>query len=252
MYPFKLGTTSYIYPDHIYPNVKMLAPYLDEIELILFESTPPDNLPSADEVNKLSRIAKDQDLTYNVHLPFDLSLGKRDSNHENNWVKTMKQIIGLTAPLIPSTYTLHLDFPEASTAKGNMQTWQEIAYGQVARLISTGIEAPFLSIETLGYPFEWIEDIIIALNLSVCLDFGHLIAKKIDYGALFRRHFKRTAIIHLHGVEAGRDHLSLDRLPRKDIVPIMGILKEYRKVVSIEVFSFENLSRSLAFLEKYF
>ena len=40
IFPFKIGTTSFIYPDGYVQNVKMLAPYLDEIELILFESAP--------------------------------------------------------------------------------------------------------------------------------------------------------------------------------------------------------------------
>jgi len=35
-YPFKLGTTSFIYPDGYVPNVKMLGPYMDEIELLFF------------------------------------------------------------------------------------------------------------------------------------------------------------------------------------------------------------------------
>ena len=37
MFPFKLATTSYIYPDHIIPNVTTFAPFLDEMELVLFE-----------------------------------------------------------------------------------------------------------------------------------------------------------------------------------------------------------------------
>ena len=33
--PFRLGTTYYILPDAILPNVRFLAPLLDEIELVL-------------------------------------------------------------------------------------------------------------------------------------------------------------------------------------------------------------------------
>jgi hypothetical protein len=31
-YPFRLGTASFIHPDHIVPNVEALAPFLDERE----------------------------------------------------------------------------------------------------------------------------------------------------------------------------------------------------------------------------
>ena len=43
--PFRLGTTSYIIPDDILPNVTMLAPSIDDIELILFESDEISNYP---------------------------------------------------------------------------------------------------------------------------------------------------------------------------------------------------------------
>ncbi len=43
-YQFRLGTTSFIYPDHYLPNVKMLGPYLNEIELLLFESAYVGNI----------------------------------------------------------------------------------------------------------------------------------------------------------------------------------------------------------------
>ena len=42
MYPFKIGTTSYIYPAGYVDNVKILAPCLDEIELLLLESAESD------------------------------------------------------------------------------------------------------------------------------------------------------------------------------------------------------------------
>ena len=70
VYPFKIGTTSFIYPDHIIPNVKILGRYLDEIELLLFESTP-DSLPSKEEITTLATLATELDLTYHIHLPLD-------------------------------------------------------------------------------------------------------------------------------------------------------------------------------------
>ena len=82
MYPFKIGTTSFIYPDHYIPNVKMLGPYLDEIELLLFESTGTDALPSKSVIAELSRLAKDFDLTYNVHLPTDISISDPDPKRQ--------------------------------------------------------------------------------------------------------------------------------------------------------------------------
>jgi len=54
LYPFKIGTTSFIYPAGYAQNVKMLGPYVDEIELLLFEGAP-DSLPSTQEIKNSCR-----------------------------------------------------------------------------------------------------------------------------------------------------------------------------------------------------
>jgi len=91
-FPFRIATTSYIYPDNILPNVQALAPYLDEIELILFESSK-ESLPSDADINTLSVIGQEETLTYNVHLPLDCYLGDIDQQVRENAVATIQKII---------------------------------------------------------------------------------------------------------------------------------------------------------------
>ncbi|MBW1753844.1 MAG: sugar phosphate isomerase/epimerase, partial [Deltaproteobacteria bacterium] len=122
-YPFKLGTTSFIYPDHITPNIRMLGPYLDEIELLFFESQPA-GMPSPQEIKEIRQLAKDFDLTYNIHLPLDISLGAPDPSKRLTAIEIIKQIIDLTAPLAPSTYTLHLPYDEADFDNERIKRWQ--------------------------------------------------------------------------------------------------------------------------------
>ncbi len=249
-YPFKIGTTSYIYPDHIIPNVKMLAPYLDEIELLLFESNP-DSLPTMQQINELALLAEQFDLTYNVHLPIDISLTDKDPIARSKSVNVIKRIFDLTYVLTPSTYTLHLSCDETSFDDDGLKIWQDFAADGIEKLIAAGIQSQAISIETLAYPFEWIEEIIKAYKLSVCIDIGHLLANGFDVKKVFDKHSSNTSIIHLHGVENKRDHVSLNRLSLEQMDQIIGILKRYYGVVSLEIFSFENLNSSLAFLEKY-
>lgn len=251
VYPFRLAAPSYIYPDRICLNAKMLAPYLDEIEIILFESAPEESLPSKQEIEKLSRIAKDSNLTYNIHLPIDIYLKNQDPSMRNHWVETNKRIITLTLPLSPSTYTLHLPFDETSPTKKNVERWQKLAFRSMEQLLlSTGIEAGCISIETLMYPFEWVEKIIAEFNLSVCIDIGHLVLQHVDIKSVFAKYSGKTSIIHLHGVKNGRDHVSLDKLPNQYLDTVMENLKNFSGVVSLEVFSYEKLKTSLLFLEK--
>ena len=64
IFPFSIGTTSFIYPDDYVPNVKKLGPYLENIELLLFESNNTDALPSKQVIRELVSLAKDFNLTY--------------------------------------------------------------------------------------------------------------------------------------------------------------------------------------------
>jgi hypothetical protein len=93
-FPFKICTTSFIYPDHYIPNVKMLGSYMDEIELLLFESRGVDAIPSTAVVAELDQLAREFDLTYNVHLPTDVSITDRSPTRQKNAVETMVQVDG--------------------------------------------------------------------------------------------------------------------------------------------------------------
>lgn len=248
-YPFKLGTTSFIYPDSYIPNVKMLGPYLDEIELLMFESAA-ESLPSKQDIQNLSRLAEESDLTYNVHLPVDVPLTDHNPSAARGAGEAIKRVIDLTAPLSPSTYTLHLHYDESSRDKTSVEKWQKTAYHNVMQLLDTGISPGIISIETLDYPFEWAEKIITDFNFSVCLDMGHLIKYKVNPETVFTQYYHKISIIHLHGVENGRDHIALDRLSLEAMNVVIGILKRFAGVVSLEVFSYKDLTASLAFLEK--
>jgi len=248
MFPFKIGTTSFIYPNSYVQNVKMLAPYLDEIELILFESSP-DKRPSNDEIKTLLSLANEFDITYNIHLPLDISLGAPDPSKRHFAIETIKRIVDLTAPLSPSTYTLHLAYDETDMETERMNRWRNRTYGSARQLISSGINGKTISIETLNYPIEWVEDILIDFNLSVCVDLGHLILYGFDMKAVFNRYHKTISIIHLHGADNHIDHQPLDFLAKTNLKTILEMLKRYNDVVSIEVFSYDHLNASLKYLE---
>jgi sugar phosphate isomerase/epimerase len=250
LYPFKIGTTSFIYPAGYTQNVTMLAPYVDEIELLIFESAP-DSLPSTHEIKKLLSLSKEFDLTYNVHLPIDISLSHPEPTIRHAATETLKKVIDLTASLSPSTYTLHLSYDENGQETDRIKRWQERLYRSVGKFIATGLTPEMISIETLTYPMEWVENILNHFNLSVCMDLGHLMVYGFDMETVFNRYCHRTSIIHLHGVEKNDDHMSLDRLSKKHMDTVTGILKQFTKVVSLEVFSYDHLKSSLKYLEKF-
>ncbi|HEX9075693.1 MAG TPA: cobamide remodeling phosphodiesterase CbiR, partial [Anaerolineae bacterium] len=101
---FRLGSTSYVYPDNILPNARQLAPVVDDIELVLFQVDDyGTNLPDAAAIAELNALARDHALTYTVHLPIDLDW--RDA-------RTFEKIyycLDATRALYPFAYILHLD-----------------------------------------------------------------------------------------------------------------------------------------------
>ncbi|MBW2603288.1 MAG: sugar phosphate isomerase/epimerase [Deltaproteobacteria bacterium] len=249
MFPFKIGTTSFIYPDSYVQNVNMLAPFIDEIELILFESAP-DSLPSNHEITELLSLANEYDLSYNIHLPIDISINSPDKSIRDFAIETMKQVMDLTSTLSPTTYTLHLPYDEIDFENERIKRWKARTYHSMEVLCTDGINSNIISIETLNYPIEWAEEILIDFNLSVCIDLGHLMVYGFDMETVFNRYCDRTSIIHLHGSDKTDDHASLDRLSEKNMDSVIGILKRFTKVVSLEVFSYDHLKASLNFLEE--
>jgi len=82
------------------------------------------------------------------------------------------------------------------------------------------------------------------------MDIGHLFVDGADIKIFYDSYYDNISIIHLHGVENGLDHLSLERLPEKRAGEIIEILNKFTKTVSMEVFSYDDLTTSLEFLEK--
>jgi len=258
--PFKLGTTSFIFPDHIVPNVKKLGPFFDEIELLVFESMPEDVLPSKEDVTTLLSLSQDLDLTYNIHLPTDVSLTHESLNKRQKARDTILKVIDLFTPLAPTTHTLHLDMlPDLKNDMGNqkkLKKWEEQARQSLDAVLSEISNPGTISIETLDYPFSCLESLVEELNLSVCIDAGHQIKYGHNLLKTFETHKVRTPIIHLHGVDFSdqkiKDHTSLDKLPPKYFRQVQTILEEFTGVVSLEVFNLENLNRSLTHLSTFF
>jgi len=251
-FPFRIGTTSYIYPDHILPNIKMLAPFVDEIELVLFESGAESNLPTPAEIEAMSRIKHDQNINFNVHLPIDIFLGDSDIDIRKRGIKIAKRIINDTHTLLPSTYTLHFSLVNKDgTIEKDIKSWRDRLRESMESILEADIPSSKISIETLSYPFEWVETIIEDFGLSICIDVGHLINNKLDVLSYFKKYISRTTIVHLHGVNNGHDHTSLSLLTKEEMIKVVKSLSDFGETVSLEIFSYRDLVDSLFFLKQW-
>jgi sugar phosphate isomerase/epimerase len=248
-FPFRLATTSFIVPDDYLPNVRGLAGWFDEIELLFFEAA--EDFPAPALVDDLAAARHELGIGYNVHLPVDLPLCDEDVTVRRQAAVRMGRIIKALSPLDASTATLHLNFAGDRRSASSRKRWQAHAREAVACLLETsGLDGRRLSIETLDYPLDWLAEIIEVLDLGICLDFGHLALAGVDWTAAYRRWARRCDILHLHAVQGGRDHHSLDCLGPQEGSAVRDILADFTGTVSLEVFSLPALQRSVAWLTR--
>ncbi len=248
-FSFKLATTSFIYPDTYCANAEILAPFVDEIELLLLQGAPSDR-PAKSEIEQLHRIGRQANLTYNVHLPMDVQFGHPDKKVRQRAIRVIREVVDLVAVLAPTTHTLHLNRHGTDTSQTAVKQWQRRIEQSLTALFDQGVDPHALTVETLTDPFEWVEPIVRAYDLNICLDIGHLLLNGILPGRLVEQYAERIPLIHLHGVREGRDHLALTEMAPEFIDPVFTLLNDYQGTVSVEVFSFSALASSLDCLDR--
>ncbi len=249
-FPFRLSVPSFIYPADYLTNVRRLGPFVDEIELLLLESQF-ESLPSAQEIESLAALALEMSISYNVHLPIDLDMGGIHPEARRCAIDRMTTILELVRPLNPTTHTLHLDYSREDQRPVTIAQWQECACEALAALLNqTAIPAQRISVETLDYPPEWFAPMVNRLDLSVCLDAGHIVRYGFDLPSVLALFGPQITICHLHGVDQGRDHLGLDRLAIQPRETLTRFLRGFKGSASLEVFSFERLQASLGCIKE--
>lgn len=245
---FRLGATSYVLPDHILPNVEFLAPLVDDVELVLFETDDHgSNLPDGHVTDRLRELAAEHDLTYTVHLPLDLRLGERDEPDHLSLIKA-RRVIEATGGIDPYAYVLHLD---GSAVCGSPQPavvtqWQAQSM-RALEAVCEWLERPErLSVENVeGWDPELFAPVIERLPVSRVVDVGHLWLQSADPVEHLARWLERTRVVHLHGI-GQRDHSSLAAVGQDLLDPVVDFLRaEFTGIVTLEVFALADFHGSL-------
>lgn len=250
----RLGTTSYIIEDTLGGNVRYLAPMVDDVELVLFETPEASNIPNIAEIDRLNGLASEYDLTYTIHLPVDARPGSRDEKARASSVDLIGRVIERTRVLKPFGYILHLA-PEryGPIPAEDVRTWLIQSEKSVIDLLQrTGVDPLLLGVETLGYPLDLVDSIISRHGLGVTLDIGHLHLMGYDVEDHVKRYASRCRVFHLHGVNEGTDHLGLHRGDREKIDRFLDLLASLEdgieRVVTLEVFDRESFEGSMEVL----
>ena len=253
-FAFRLGTTSYIIPDDVLPNIAFLADKIDDVELVLFESDELSNIPSPEQVAELRNIARDNNLTYTVHLPLDTWTGSADEAVRLSSIEKIKRVIDRMAPVEPFAYVCHLHGDRRGKNPVNDPAlWVEQHVKSLTEIL-TLVKPSDICIETLDYPFHLVESVVWDLNLSVCLDIGHLIIMEYNVEEHLDKYLDRTRIMHLHGVHEGKDHTDISHVDPALLNMVMERINqdsEPERVCTLEIFSQKHFERSLDVLKPF-
>lgn len=258
-YPFRLGTSSYIIPDDILPNVRYLAGKVQDIELVLFESDEFSNLPSPEVIRELVDLAAKHGLTYSVHLPLDVYLGNDDRTERERSVGKCRRIIELTKALPKSAFVMHFEAGKgmdinAFSDEERSRFAENLA--DSARMLLDGCGHPpeLFCAENLNYPFEIVWPVIKQFGFSVTLDVGHLEYYGFPTADYLARYLSRTKVLHMHGTTEGRDHNSLAYMCPEALDMVVEALRKAEgepKVFTLEIFSEADFLSSVDALERF-
>ncbi|WP_291318973.1 cobamide remodeling phosphodiesterase CbiR [Desulfonatronospira sp.] len=248
---WRLGTTSYIIPDHILPNLYYLQDKVDDVELILFESAEQSSIPDASQVRRMQSVAADSGLSYTVHLPLDLSPGSRNENQRRHCVDTWKYITELMQPLNPVGWVVHLSDPPGDI--NHLSDWHEQCRKSLEEL-SREIDPALICIENLDYDQELIWPWVLEMGFSLCMDLGHLQVRGEDLSACLDKWLGHTRIIHLHALNSeGQDHVGLQHMDQDLLARLLHIFDTRSPsplVVPLEIFSSKHFQGSLEAIKK--
>jgi len=259
----RIGTSSYIIPADIIPNVEFLKDKVDDIELVLFESHDASNIPDEKTIATLKKLAEENDLTYTVHLPYDVKAGSPNEEERLHAVKTWLKVISVTKDLPVHGFIVHLEPERYRNADGtpvrvpadDIPRWTKQVTKSMRELREgITVNPDLICVETLCYDLLPYLPEILKNGFSVALDVGHLWLNGFYSPAYVRALLPYTRIVHIHGVQGLKDHLSLEKGNQETIREFLAILKTESvndTVLTLEIFSEQDLKESLGILRRY-
>jgi sugar phosphate isomerase/epimerase len=188
---------------------------------------------SRPSVEKLSQLKIEKDLEYTVHLPlWSVEPSTLLQPVRSGSVSVLIDIVKATLPLYPRRYVLHTTGALASEFYNMrlpdlgktviLKQFQTNAIQSIRELLAeTGLESRKLAVETIEFPFDLTYEIAETLDLSICLDTGHVMvgfSGAVELFGVLEKVLPRLGEVHLHDgpwqgldrkIGYGKDHCPL-------------------------------------------
>mgnify|MGYP004591666845 FL=1 len=202
-------------------NVRFLAPFVDDIELIVYEYDGVDNYPTLAELAEMAYLAERFNFGYTVHLPSSLSAHPLNQAWQKRALREWRRAVEVLACLNPRAYIWHWESEQlAWQPAADIEAWLEFTEQTAEKFLSGGLLPPkSLCVENLSYDYALIWPIVRRLGLSVCLDVGHIWNSCGNLFPFMSELWPKVGAIHLHGVNSqlGQDHIGLQPENRKNL-----------------------------------
>ena len=229
-----------------------MSDFVDDIELLFFESFDNSSLISNSEIVELRSISLDKNISYSVHCPIDIHAGSADRTVQDKFVNQIEHIIEITKTLNISGYIVHLDGISDSSTDEEIKSWR-CNVDSVCKRIGEikSIDSSMICIENLGYDPTFNINIVNKNNFSFCLDMGHFWLHKHEWKSFFPFVLNKTRVIHLHGIHNGKDHRSLKVNDNLELDYFLtSCLTDYSKLLTIELFNKDAAFESLEYVKE--
>ncbi len=171
------------------------------------------NAFSPQTIERLASLKAEKGLSYTVHLPlWSTEPSTPLPPVRQGSVQAVVEVLRATLPLAPEVYVLHatgplaaefytMDLPAPARAL-LLGLFQQQAGRSIAEILAaTGLPGRRLAIETIEFPLDLTLELAEKLDLSICLDTGHILAGFSGPTPFFEALelcLPRLAEVHLH------------------------------------------------------
>lgn len=180
----------------------------------IFTMAPPPILEMLNqEIQHVLRPYKEEhDISFSLHLPAmgGLDLSSSIEPIRRITIETFRSLVELTSPLEPQNYVLHIAgmIQEATASRITGSVTARLRQILVNNAIQSVREMfRFLTPEALclenlpAFPMEFLSSFVENLDLSVCLDIGHLAMRGEPLEDFLEKFQLRIREVHLHDVK---------------------------------------------------
>jgi sugar phosphate isomerase/epimerase len=171
------------------------------------------NSVAPQSIERLAALKETRGVSYTVHLPlWSVEPSTLLNEVREGSVAALVKTIQATLPLNPEMYVLHatgalaaefyqMRIPDAAKSLLLRQFQHNAGESIKAILDATGIQSRHLAIETIEFPFELTIELANLLDLSMCLDTGHVLvgfSGPVSLDEALEFCLPRLGEIHLH------------------------------------------------------